>query len=158
MTPDLALRIPPSGDRRQAVRCAARPRRRADAGHGLARTEACKHLLRGAVKPVDPHAQSALHPADECLPEEGRQSKSTCCHSASRSTTSAAFTRPCASARNGPGISGTVRDLDWVVGMINAVAPNPNRPARYNQAKAVEGEPTNRTISLAMADALKPMR
>lgn len=35
------------------------------------------------------------------------------------------------------GISETVRDLDWVVGLIDEVAAKPNRPARNNQAKAI---------------------
>ena len=33
------------------------------------------------------------------------------------------------------GISDTVRDMDWLVGMMDAVAAKPNRPARYKQAK-----------------------
>jgi IS1 family transposase len=54
------------------------------------------------------------------------------------------------------GLSDTVHDMDWVVGMMDAVAAKPKRPARYNQAKATEGDPTNTSITLAMADARKP--
>jgi IS1 family transposase len=35
------------------------------------------------------------------------------------------------------GLSDTVRDMDWIVGMIDAVAPKPNRPSRYLQARAI---------------------
>lgn len=35
------------------------------------------------------------------------------------------------------GISDTVRDVEWIVGMIDEVAAKPKRPARYLQAKAI---------------------
>jgi IS1 family transposase len=53
------------------------------------------------------------------------------------------------------GISDTVRDMDWVVGMIDAVAPKPNRPARYNQAKGTT-DALNAGVTVAMSDARKP--
>ena len=42
-------------------------------------------------------------------------------------------------------------NIDWIVGLMDDVAAKPNRPGRYNQAKAVEGDPTNGTITLAVA-------
>jgi hypothetical protein len=53
------------------------------------------------------------------------------------------------------GISDTVRDMDWVVGMIDAVAAKPNRPARYNVAKGTT-DVLNAGVTVAMADARKP--
>lgn len=46
------------------------------------------------------------------------------------------------------GISDTVRDIDWIVGMIDEAAPKANRPARYNQPKALEGSPISNRASL----------
>ena len=55
------------------------------------------------------------------------------------------------------GVDSVVRDMDWIVGMIDAAAPAPNRPARYKQPKALEGSPiSNRGVTLEMADARKP--
>lgn len=53
------------------------------------------------------------------------------------------------------GISDTVRDLDWIVGMIDAVAAKPVRPARYKQATGTT-KTLNKGVTLAMADARKP--
>lgn len=53
------------------------------------------------------------------------------------------------------GISDTVRDMDWIVGMIDAAAAKPNRPARYNQAKAAASV-GDLNVTLAMADSRKP--
>lgn len=53
------------------------------------------------------------------------------------------------------GLSDTVHDMDWVVGMMDAVAAKPNRPARYNQAKGTT-DVLNKGVTLAMADARKP--
>jgi IS1 family transposase len=53
------------------------------------------------------------------------------------------------------GIDTVVHDMDWVVGMIDAVAPKPNRPARYKQAIGTT-DTLNTSITLAMADARKP--
>jgi IS1 family transposase len=53
------------------------------------------------------------------------------------------------------GISDAVRDMDWVVGMIDAVAAKPNRPARYNQAKGTT-DVLNAGVTVEMADARKP--
>jgi hypothetical protein len=47
--------------------------------------------------------------------------------------------------------------MDWIVGMVDAVAPKPVRPPRYKQAKALGASPIgNRGVTLAMADARKP--
>jgi IS1 family transposase len=55
------------------------------------------------------------------------------------------------------GISDTVRDMDWIVGMIDDATPPPNRPLRYKQPKALEGSAISNTgVTLAMADARKP--
>jgi hypothetical protein len=55
------------------------------------------------------------------------------------------------------GVDSVVRAMDWIVGMIDAAAPAPNRPARYTQPKALEGSPiSNRGVTLEMADARKP--
>jgi len=55
------------------------------------------------------------------------------------------------------GVDSVVRDMDWIVGMIDAAAPAPNRPARYKQPRALEGSPiSNRGVTLEMADARKP--
>ena len=35
------------------------------------------------------------------------------------------------------GIDSTVHDMDWIVCMIDEVAPKPVRPLRYKQPKAV---------------------
>ncbi len=53
------------------------------------------------------------------------------------------------------GISDTVRDMDWVVGMIDAVAAKPNRPARYNVAKGTT-DVLNTGVTVEMADSRKP--
>jgi len=53
------------------------------------------------------------------------------------------------------GIDSTVHDMDWIVGMIDAAAPKPNRPARYNQAKAATSA-GDLNVTLAQADARKP--
>jgi IS1 family transposase len=53
------------------------------------------------------------------------------------------------------GVDDVVHDMDWIVGMIDAAAPKPNRPARYNQAKGTT-EVLNKGVTLAMADARKP--
>lgn len=54
------------------------------------------------------------------------------------------------------GLSDTVHDMDWVVGMMDFVAAKPKRRAHYNLAKATRGDPTNTSVALAMADARKP--
>jgi len=55
------------------------------------------------------------------------------------------------------GIADTVRDMDWIVGMIDAVAPKPIRPARYKQPKAIDtADYLNKGVTLEMADARKP--
>jgi IS1 family transposase len=55
------------------------------------------------------------------------------------------------------GIADTVRDMDWIVGMIDAVAAKPNRPARYKQPKAIDtADYLNTGVTLEMADARKP--
>lgn len=55
------------------------------------------------------------------------------------------------------GISDTVRDFEWIVGLVDEVAPKPVRPARYKQPKALEGSAiSNRGVTLAMADRRKP--
>lgn len=55
------------------------------------------------------------------------------------------------------GLDSTVHDMDWIVGMIDAVAPKPNRPVRYKQAKAIESaDYLNTGVTLQMADARKP--
>jgi len=53
------------------------------------------------------------------------------------------------------GISETVRDMDWLVGMMDAVAAKPNRPARYKQPKGTT-DVLNTSVTMAMADARKP--
>jgi hypothetical protein len=53
------------------------------------------------------------------------------------------------------GVDNVVRDLDWIVGMIDAAAPAPNRPARYKQPIGTT-DILNKGVSLAMADARKP--
>jgi hypothetical protein len=53
------------------------------------------------------------------------------------------------------GIDTLVHDMDWVVGMIDAVAPKPNRPARYKQPIGTT-DTLNTTVTLEMADARKP--
>lgn len=53
------------------------------------------------------------------------------------------------------GIDSTVHDMDWIVGMIDAVAAKPVRPARYKQAVGTT-DTLNKTVTLAMADARKP--
>jgi IS1 family transposase len=55
------------------------------------------------------------------------------------------------------GVDTVVHDLDWVVGMIDAVAAKPNRPLRYKQPKAIDtADYLNTGVSLDMADARKP--
>lgn len=54
------------------------------------------------------------------------------------------------------GISDTVRNMDWIVGMIDAVAAKPNRPLRYKQPTGTTETIGNRGVTLAMADARKP--
>ncbi|HEV7278372.1 MAG TPA: hypothetical protein VGN80_18995 [Devosiaceae bacterium] len=57
------------------------------------------------------------------------------------------------------GISDTLHDMEWIVGMIDAVAAKPNRPARYKQAKAIESaEYINNSVTVEMADRRKPRR
>jgi hypothetical protein len=53
------------------------------------------------------------------------------------------------------GISDTVRDMDWIVGMIDAVTARPNRPTQYKLAKGTT-DILNTTVTLEMADARKP--
>jgi len=53
------------------------------------------------------------------------------------------------------GVDSVVRDMDWIVGMIDAAAPAPNRPARYKQPIGTT-DILNKGVSLAMADARKP--
>lgn len=53
------------------------------------------------------------------------------------------------------GISDTVHDMEWLVGMMDAVAAKPNRPARYNLAKGTT-DVLNTNVTLEMADARKP--
>jgi hypothetical protein len=53
------------------------------------------------------------------------------------------------------GVDNVVRDMDWIVGMIDAAAPAPNRPARYKQPIGTT-DILNKGVSLAMADARKP--
>jgi IS1 family transposase len=53
------------------------------------------------------------------------------------------------------GLSDTVRDMDWIVGMIDEVAAKPNRPARYKQPVGTT-DTLNKGVTLAMADARKP--
>ncbi|WP_291390099.1 DDE-type integrase/transposase/recombinase [Devosia sp.] len=53
------------------------------------------------------------------------------------------------------GISDTVRDMDWIVGMIDEVAPRPNRPTRYKLAKGTE-KVLNTGVTVEMADRRKP--
>ena len=55
------------------------------------------------------------------------------------------------------GADNVVRDMDWIVGMIDAVAAKPVRPLRYKQPKALVGSPiTNKGVTIEMADARKP--
>src|SRR5690606_11435741 len=55
------------------------------------------------------------------------------------------------------GIDSTVHDMDWIVGMIDAVAAKPVRPLRYKQPKAIDtADFVNTGVSLDMADARKP--
>lgn len=55
------------------------------------------------------------------------------------------------------GIDAVVRDMDWIVGMIDAAAPKPNRPARYNQAKAIGSDDyLNKGVTVEMTDRRKP--
>ena len=55
------------------------------------------------------------------------------------------------------GIDSTVHDMDWIVGMIDEVAPKPVRPLRYKQPKAIDtADFLNTGVSLDMADARKP--
>lgn len=53
------------------------------------------------------------------------------------------------------GIDSTVHDMDWIVGMIDAVAAKPVRPARYKQAIGTT-DTLNTGVTLEMADARKP--
>jgi IS1 family transposase len=53
------------------------------------------------------------------------------------------------------GISDTVRDMDWIVGLIDAVAPKPNRPAKYLTARAA-ATAMDLNVTVEMADARKP--
>ncbi len=53
------------------------------------------------------------------------------------------------------GIDTVVHDMEWVIGMIDAVAPKPNRPARYKQPVGTT-DTLNTTVALEMADARKP--
>jgi IS1 family transposase len=53
------------------------------------------------------------------------------------------------------GVDSTVHDMDWIVGMIDAAAQKPNRPARYKQALAAKTV-GDLTTTVAMADARKP--
>jgi hypothetical protein len=55
------------------------------------------------------------------------------------------------------GIDTTVHDMDWIVGMIDAAAPKPNRAGRYNQPKAIAGDDyLNKGVTVEMADRHKP--
>jgi IS1 family transposase len=53
------------------------------------------------------------------------------------------------------GVDNVVRDMEWIVGLIDMAAQKPNRPARYNQAKGTT-DVLNKGVTLAMADARKP--
>jgi len=37
------------------------------------------------------------------------------------------------------GIDNVVRDMDWIVGLLHAAAPRPNRPARHRQPIGTTG-------------------
>jgi IS1 family transposase len=51
------------------------------------------------------------------------------------------------------GIDGSVHDMDWIVGMIDAVAAKPVRPARYKQPKAInEADYLNTGVTIGQAD------
>lgn len=51
------------------------------------------------------------------------------------------------------GIDSTVHDMDWIVGMIDAATPKPNRPARYGQPKAIEdADYLNTGVTVGQAD------
>ena len=55
------------------------------------------------------------------------------------------------------GIESTVHDRDWIVGMIDEVAPKPVRPLRYKQPKAIDtSDFLNTGVTVEMADARKP--
>jgi hypothetical protein len=55
------------------------------------------------------------------------------------------------------GIDTIVHDMVWVVGMIDAVAPKPNRPGRYKQPKAIDtADCFNKSVTSEMADTRKP--
>lgn len=55
------------------------------------------------------------------------------------------------------GLADTVRDMDWIVRLIDDAAPKPNRPTRYNQARAIDtADYPNTGVTLEMAEARKP--
>lgn len=54
------------------------------------------------------------------------------------------------------GVDTVLHDMDWIVGMIDAVAPKPNRPVRYKQAKATTSLPGTSNVTLEQADARNP--
>jgi hypothetical protein len=49
------------------------------------------------------------------------------------------------------GVDDVVHDMDWIVGMIDAVAPKPNRPARYNQANGTT-DILNKGVTVGQAE------
>jgi IS1 family transposase len=55
------------------------------------------------------------------------------------------------------GIDTVVHDMDWVVGMIDAVAPKPNRPARYKKAIGTT-DTLNTAVTLEMAGCSQAAR
>jgi hypothetical protein len=54
------------------------------------------------------------------------------------------------------GVDTVVRDMDWIVGMIDAVAAKPVRPERYKLARGTTETISNKDVTLAMADAREP--
>ena len=53
------------------------------------------------------------------------------------------------------GVDNLVRDMDWIVGMIDAAAPKPNRTSQYKLAKDTT-DTLNTSITLEMSDAGNP--
>lgn len=53
------------------------------------------------------------------------------------------------------GIDTVVHDMDWIVGLIDAAAPKPNRPARYKQPIGTT-DTLNKGVTVAIADQRKP--
>jgi len=109
----------------------------------------------GAFEPVDPHGQPPLQAPDQYFSKKIDKQ----IHMLSLYFAHYNFCRihktlgvtPALAA----GVSDTVRDMDSIVGLIDAVARNRNRAVRYNQHKAIAGSPINATVTLAMADARK---